>query len=283
MTANSGAKITDGMAAGLHYLQRAGDPRAAIVLLHGIGSRAASFEAMLARYPEGPLLLAWDAPGYGGSAPLADQAPQAADYAARLNDLLTALKLDRVAVVGHSLGCLMAGAFAAHVPDRLSSVAFISPALGYGNDPANAHRATDRIADLERLGPERFAAERAAKLVADPQAQPDVVAQVRAAMAAVHSAGYAQAARMLGQGRLLDDAARIAVPAAVIVGDRDAITPPERAERLADALRAGARGAATRLVTIRSAGHAVCQEQPDAVIAALTDFFSSIPAQEAVA
>lgn len=283
MTAKSGVTITNGMAAGLHYLQRAGDPGAAIVFLHGIGSRAASFEAMLARYPEGPMLLAWDAPGYGGSTPLAGDAPQAADYAARLDALLTALRLDRVAVVGHSLGCLMAGAFAANFPARVRSVAFISPALGYGNDPANAHRATGRIADLERLGPERFAEERAAKLVADPQAQPEVVAQVRAAMAAVHAAGYAQAARMLGQGRLLDNAARIAAPAAVIVGDRDAITPPERAGLLADALRARAGAAAARLVTIRSAGHAVCQEQPDAVIAALTDFFSSIPAQEAAA
>jgi pimeloyl-ACP methyl ester carboxylesterase len=57
-------------------------------------------------------VLAWDAPGYGNSAPLAPMAmPGAADYAERLWAWLDALGPQAAAplvLVGHSLGALMA-------------------------------------------------------------------------------------------------------------------------------------------------------------------------------
>ncbi|RYP45888.1 hypothetical protein DL770_011387 [Monosporascus sp. CRB-9-2] len=55
-------------------------------------------------------VLAWDAPGYGSSTPLADVAPRAADYAGRLQAWLAALDVTPDAIVGHSLGALMASA-----------------------------------------------------------------------------------------------------------------------------------------------------------------------------
>src|SRR3977135_916186 len=62
-------------------------------------------------------------------------------------------------------------------------------------------------------------------LLADRPGQPDVRQAVASAMAAVRRPGYDQAARMLAGGRLLEDAAKIDVPTAVLVGSKTTSTP----------------------------------------------------------
>jgi pimeloyl-ACP methyl ester carboxylesterase len=65
------------------YLEAGSGPP--LVLLHGIGSAAASFryqlEALSARFR----VVAWDSPGYGASTPLAIEHPDTSDYAAALD------------------------------------------------------------------------------------------------------------------------------------------------------------------------------------------------------
>jgi len=59
----------------------------------------------------------------------------------------------------------------------------------------------------------------------------------------------------------LEAAAKVRCPAHLILGRRDVMTPPRAAKELAAALRA--------TVTSIDAGHALMQEAPDAVLAAL--------------
>ncbi|UFN48176.1 alpha/beta hydrolase [Roseomonas sp. OT10] len=264
-----GAPITPLRAAGLTGLRRDGGGGALpLVLLHGIGSNARSWERLLDLLDPHATAIAWDAPGYGGSDALAPAAPGPADYAEALERLLDALGLDRVRLVGHSLGCLFAARFAATRADRVATLALLSPALGYGVPPGMPLPAAvqGRIDELERMGPVAFAAARAARLVYRPEEKPEVLAAVRAAMGAVRPDGYAQAVRALGAGDLLADAARIEAPTAVAVGLEDVVTPPANAHRLHDALRhAGA------LLEVPGAGHALPQERPEAVAALLTE------------
>ena len=254
-----------GDAAGISYLERAGEGEA-LVLLHGIGSQGASFTPLLGGVTG--RVIAWNAPGYGESEALAEDWPIAADYARALERFLDALGLGRVALLGHSLGALMAASFAAGRRERVSRLVLASPALGHavprgqGLSPA----AQARIDDLEREGPEAFAAARAARLVHAPEDNPGMVAQVRKAMSQVRLPGYAQAARMLAAGRLLDDAERLAVPTDVIVGEGDLVTPPEGARRVHEALRGAARGS---LSIVPGAGHAIYLQAPGAVATVL--------------
>lgn len=67
------------------------------------------------------------------------------------------------------------------------------------------------------------------------------------------------------------DLGRITAPALIVVGDEDAATPPEKAERLA----AGLRGA--KLVRVPRAGHSSTVEEPAAVTAAIEDFLATLP------
>lgn len=255
-------------AAGIALLHRPGTgPGLPVVLLHGIGSNASSWAPLIEALPPSRGVIAWDAPGYGESEPVAPQAPTPGDYAAALARLLDAMGHRRILLVGHSLGCLFAARFAATNPSRIAGLALLSPALGYGvaEGPLPAS-VQSRIDDLEALGPEAFVAKRAARLVHDAANRPAVLAGVRRAMATVRPGGYAQAVRALGAGDLLADAARLSVPTLVATGLEDVVTPPGNARRLFAALPR-----ALRLAEIPGAGHALPQEMPGTVATLLAE------------
>ena len=260
MTAHADiARAVPGSAAGIAYLRRAGrGATMPLVLLHGIGSTAQSYAPLIAALPPAIDAVAWNAPGYAMSTPLAEAAPTPTHYADALLRLLDALKLSRIIVAGHSLGCLFAANFAARYANRVAAIALLSPALGYRVAPGAALPETvqARIDEIAALGPQAFADKRAARLVHAPERKPQVLASVRSAMDAVNPDGYVQAVRALGAGDLLADAARIAAPALVAVGAEDVITPPVNARSAYAAL-----GNAAGYHEIADAGHALPQEQ----------------------
>ena len=254
-------------------LVRDGERQRGVVFLHGIGSNAASFVPMLRAWPQGPMLLAWTAPGYGASRPLAKDWPVADDYALGLASLLDAQELYAVDLVGHSLGCLIAAAFARRFPQRVRRVALLSPALGY-SVPAETHLPPEiaaRIADLQTLGAERFAEARAARLVFQPERKLKVLAAVRDAMRQVTMPGYAQAVRMLASGDLIADAVALPHPITIANGAEDVITPPAGSERL----HAACFG--SRLVLVPNTGHALPQEALDEMVHLLSGLFGGAP------
>ena len=271
--------ITSGAGAGLTDLARAGGEMP-LVLLHGIGSHARSFVPLIGVLEARFSVLAWDAPGYGDSVPLAAEWPDALDYAAALNRLLAHLEISRCTLVGHSLGALIAARLAVVSPNRVAKLCLISPAQGYGvakggSLPPNV---ASRLEELDCLGPEKFAAKRAPGLLAEPAARPDVLQLVEQAMAAVRRPGYDQATRMLAGGRLLDDAAKVCVPTAVLVGTHDRVTPPANARSVFEALPATARHGYGE---IKGAGHAVCQEEPVEIARVISSIVDSKAAAHA--
>jgi pimeloyl-ACP methyl ester carboxylesterase len=251
-------------AAGIAYLRRPGTSRP-LVLLHGIGSDAESWAAMIDALDPAIDAIAWNAPGYGDSTALTESAPAPSHYAVRLARFLDAIGVDRVTLVGHSLGALFAGRFAVAYPERVAALALMSPALGYGigADEALPAGVQGRIDDLARLGPAALATARAARLVHRPDAKPAILAGVRRAMGNVRMPGYAQAVRALGAGMLLADVAHIAAATLVAVGEEDVVTPPANAHAVHAALPR-----TQDLVLVPDAGHALPQEAP-AVIAQL--------------
>ncbi|HUZ66244.1 MAG TPA: alpha/beta hydrolase [Beijerinckiaceae bacterium] len=255
-------------AAGVAFLRRSGESGGLpLVLLHGIGGNAESWTAAMAALAPRFDAIAWDAPGYGESDPLAAYSPVPADYAAILERLLEAMGWRRIILAGHSLGCLFAGAFAAARPERVAALALLSPALGYRVAPGAPlpPNVQARIDGLERLGPATFAAKSAPRLVYRPGTKPAIVERVERAMAAVRPDGYAQAVRALGAGDLLADAPRIAAPTLVAVGTQDVVTPPANARLLYKALCNP-----VGFEEVPDSGHALPQEAPKAVAVALT-------------
>src|SRR5262245_55768738 len=90
-----------------------------LVLLHGIGSRSFSFSPLIEALDPARRAIAWDAPGYGASRPLDIAKPVVADYAAEVLELLDAMGISTVDLLGHSLGTLIAAHIAALAPARV--------------------------------------------------------------------------------------------------------------------------------------------------------------------
>ena len=237
---------------------------AALVLLHGIGSGAVSWEEQITSFADRHRVVAWDAPGYGGSAPLGPPAPAASDYAGALAGFLRAAGIDRFHLIGHSLGALMACAFARLWPERLLSLLIAAPAAGYGTADAELREArrTARLDLLEQLGPEGMARERYGALLSD-NAPPRARERVRAAMARIRPDGYRQAVEMLAAGDIHADAREVRLPATVVVGGVDRVTPPDGCRDVAKSF------ARSRFAILPGLGHACYVEGPDAFNRAL--------------
>jgi pimeloyl-ACP methyl ester carboxylesterase len=264
------------IAAGIHFLVRPGDTDQTVVLLHGIGGHASGFAGVMHHWPAGPRILAWDAPGYGSSRPVAGEHPSPDVYARALAIALDELGIARVSIMGQSLGALFAGAFASLFPDRVRKIVLMCPALGYhspegGPLPDGLAR---RLTDYETEGAAAFAAARASRLVNDPLRKPDVVESVRASMAAIGAAGHAQAVHALAQGDLVAAAASWPHPVMLLAGADDQITPLAGTDQLFTTLRARPRKAGIReqLHIISDAGHAVFLEHPAEVAASASSF-----------
>jgi pimeloyl-ACP methyl ester carboxylesterase len=235
--------------------QRASAPT--LVLLHGISSGAASWLPAVLALSNAQHVIAWDAPGYGHSTPLAQPAPVAADYAQRLHELLQVLGLRRCVLAGHSLGALMACSYAAREDKvTLDRLVLVSPARGYANDAQQAERVRrERGEALRSLGVAGLAAGIDQRLLS-PRADAPAREWVRWNTARLHPQGYLQAVEMLCASELA--AVPSDLPVEVHCGEADVVTPPAACAQAARALGA-------RFHTIADAGHASPVEQPAAV------------------
>jgi pimeloyl-ACP methyl ester carboxylesterase len=214
------------------YRERGQGP--VLVLLHGIGANAGSWIHQLEALSERFRVIAWDAPGYGGSTPLVPSTPSAADYARALESFVDALGLSRFVLVGHSLGALMAGAFAASHPARLQGLVLLSPAGGYGtaHPVLRMDRLNARLKMMETLGPEGVAEQRSANLLT-ANAPAEALELVQLSMRQLDPRGHEQAARMLANGKLVDDLVKYTGPTVVACGMDDTVTLPDDCRRIA--------------------------------------------------
>lgn len=256
--------MIDGLAAG--PLDAA---RAPLVLLHGIGSAARSFEAVLPLLAVRRRVIAWNAPGYGGSTPVGPEEPEASDYAAVLRRLLDGLGAERAHLLGHSLGAVTAARFAAESPERIGSLTLASVALGHARHEPEKRAASlaARLADLADLGPRGLAEKRGPRLLG-PDASPAAIRAVVETMAAIDPHGYAQASRLLAGADVLADVARFpaGLRLAVVYGDLDPITPPAANRRVVEAVPE------CREVVVARGGHAIYVEKPAEFAAAVNAF-----------
>ena len=246
-----------------------------LVLLHGIGSGAASWVQQFEALSASRRVLAWDAPGYGESTAVPAASPAATDYANVLYEWLEKLGIERCVLVGHSLGAIIAGSFAAMHPQRVAGLLLLSPAGGYGAASAEVRetKRDQRLAMLNELGPQGLAEKRSANMLS-AHASDEARAWVRWNMSRVIPHGYARATHLLANADLASDLARLKGRyngrLHIAVGADDTITTPAACERLALA-------ADTQLQVVPRAGHAGYIEA-SAAYTAIIDTFCRVSA-----
>jgi pimeloyl-ACP methyl ester carboxylesterase len=237
----------------------------AILFLHGVGYDHTVWQ-LLARWfaHRGSTALAPDFPGHGlsGGEPLRSISALA-DWTIAFLD---AVDTRQVAIVGHSMGSLIALEIAARYPERVRALALICPAAVMRVSPqllnaaeANSHAAIDminlwghgrRASVGGSLAPGMWMTGGAERLLH------------RAAPSVIHT--DLAACNDYRDG--LAHAATVKAPTTVVLGERDMMTPAKSGRELAAALPQ------SRVVEIRGAGHMLMSERPDEVLAAIRHF-----------
>ena len=201
------------------------------MLLHGISSGAASWHKQMAL--PGYRVLAWDMPGYGESPMLSAERADAGDYAEALAQLLDRAGVERAVLVGHSLGALVASAFAAKYPGRVLRLVLADAAQGYGRaDAAQREKIWQGRQQQMAAGGEAMAQGRAAKLL-HPCTDEANVAVVAAGMRRLRAEGYLAAAWMLAHDDIHRWLGDFRGRFEAWCGEQDAITQPELVHGLA--------------------------------------------------
>lgn len=116
------------------YMEAGRAAAAPIVLLHGVGGNSMHWRFQLAGLADQFRVIAWNAPGYVLSDAFKTDRPGCKDFADALDDFLTALKLDRINVLGNSFGTRVAQCFAIHHPGRVIKMALTGTGMISGRD-----------------------------------------------------------------------------------------------------------------------------------------------------
>lgn len=250
--------------AGRRFAWRALGAGPRLLLVQGYAGSAEDWHPdFLAALGRSFTLIAPDNRGMGGSE-LGDPAELTIEaMAADLVALLDELAIDRLPVVGFSMGGFIAQALVARAPERVEALALLS------TDPGGPEAVRARSADWDRLvdhsGTPRERAARMISTVFPPEVAPrfdrefgELAAASQAALdPAALVAEEAAMARWWAEPR--DAAPRApSVPVAIGHGAEDVVIPPGNAELLA------ARFPGARVELFAGAGHAFPAQCPEA-------------------
>ncbi len=98
-----------------------------VVLLHGFGASADSWNRLAKPLTKRYRVIAPDQPGWGASTRLETASYGYPAQLERLHQFLSQLKLGRVHLVGHSMGGFIASAYAARYPGEVITLGLIAP------------------------------------------------------------------------------------------------------------------------------------------------------------
>lgn len=197
-----------------------------------------------------------------------------ATYADDLADLLEALGIERVVLCGLSMGGYIAFEFLRRWRRRVRGLVLVDTRAEA--DTPEGKRAREQAQALAReRGAAAIAEDMLPKMLAPAalEGNPELVERVRAIMAGTPVAGIVGA---LGAMRDRPDSTGLLaelddLPALVVVGEEDRITPPARAREMAARLPRG------RLEVVPGAGHLAPMERPEAVTRLIRDFLADLP------
>lgn len=254
--------VTDaGFAIG--FDEAGGGERTPIVFLHGVGSDKKVWRRQLDHFGQERRAVAFDYPGYGDSGP-APEGTTRDDYASAILGAMAALGIDRAHICGLSLGGVVAIAIHAAAPGKCASLILADTFAAHPDGQAIYDRSVAASENMRAL-----AEARADVLLAQP-ADPEVRAEVIETMAAIDPAAFRVGAEAVW---LADQAARaheVRVPALVLCGREDRVTPPGLSTELARMVPGA------RVELISSAGHLPNIEQPEAFDALVGAFVRAV-------
>src|SRR5882762_2086688 len=240
-----------------------------LVFLHGIGGVARAWRGQLDFFGDRYRAIAWDMPGYGGSAPL--PTVSIAALADALQGFLQQIGTTKPILVGHSIGGMIVQQLLAKNPDIASAVvlAQTSPAFGKPDGDWQKGFIEARLGPLDRGETLVSLAPTLVKELVGDDPNIDGMELARDCMACVPEPTYRATMLALMGFDLRNALKNIAVPTLVLSGSKDNNAPAPMMAKMATYIPAAT------YVELEGAGHLVNLERPEAFNAALNGFLKT--------
>ncbi|MFZ5836540.1 MAG: alpha/beta fold hydrolase [Pseudomonadota bacterium] len=246
-----------GQGARIFYTSSGSGP--ALLLCHGFSATSTMWAGQIAAFKERHQVICWDMRGHGESDSPDDPALYTVDGTVQdMAAILDACSAQRAVICGHSLGGFMSLAFSLRHPERVRALILCNTGPGYKSDTARA--------DWNVMAEKQARAFAKKGLAAVGHSEEMQLGTHRTAKGLEHGARG-----MLAQSdaSIIDSLPHIAVPALVLVGEKDRgylAAADYMAEKIPNA----------RKIVIENAGHAANLHQPAAFNRAAGDFLNSL-------
>lgn len=238
----------------------------AVVLLHGyVGDGATTWRRQLDELSDEFTMVAWDAPGAGGSSDPPESFGMAG-YSDCLAGLIAQLGLRRPFLIGLSFGGALAIDFGRRHPAVPKALVLASAYAGWAGSlrPEVAVQRLQQALTLADVTPEELRSTLLPTMFSDGTAQ-EVVDEFGSSVQSCHPAGFRAMARACAED-LRDALPHVVAPTLLVHGDRDVRAPLYVARRLRERIRD------CRLVVLPGVGHVCNLEAPDEFNAVVRDF-----------
>lgn len=264
----------------IHYL-KAGTGRTPLILLHGFGDTSRMWVPLFAEFGQDYTIIAPDLRGLGDSS----RPPSGYDKkraAVDIHEIVKSLGYERIDLVGHDIGLMVAYAYAAQYPNEVNKLALLeAPLPGIGdvwekiyNDPrlwhfhfVDSQIALDLVKGRERIFLTHFWDEMSANPKAFSENDRQMYAKAYAQDGAMHAAfEYFKAFdKQDAEDNRKFAAQKLPMPVLVITGDKSmGDVLEEQAKMVADNVTA---------IKLSDTGHWLMEERPAETKAALKRFF----------
>lgn len=208
-------------------------------------------------------VIAWDAPGYGGSTPLPSDHDSACAHADMLKAFCDSFSVRRAHIVGSSWGGALAISFARRHPHYVQSLTLLAPNRCFAWLPA-----PDREGLRERLLDPGFIFNASKDdflgMLIAPDSEPLVAERAFALRDQLTETGYQHAVDMMLHTDSLANADKLTAPTIVLTGERDVLAPADdHARPIAKAIQG------SEIKQVPECGHLIELECPQTVISAI--------------
>jgi pimeloyl-ACP methyl ester carboxylesterase len=261
MLIEQSVRLPDGTT--LRYVEQGPAGATPIILLHGFPDSRLSYEPVLGHMPTGVRVIALSQRGFGNSdKPRGRYDPR--DLAVDLAAFMAQRRIPEALIVGHSMGALVAQAFAVDFPDRVCGLALIGTFRSQAQN-AELREMRDSLERMEDpVDPELVRAFQASTLA---QPVPDAFfATVVSEGARLPLHVWRSALKQIVAYDDFADLSRITAPTILFWGERDGFSTRAQQQEIADRI------GHAELRIYAGAGHSLQWEEPRRFAADLAEF-----------
>ncbi len=246
-----------------------------MVFVHGFGCDQTLWRFVAPAFEANHRVVTFDYIGAGESDRSAYDAQRYASldgYAADVLEIIRALDLEDVILVGHSVSAIVALLASIDDPGRITDLVLVTPSPRYVDDPPDYRGGfssgdIDGLLEMMDVNAVGWAAFLAPIVMGNPE-RPDLARDLEVTFCSIDPTMARQFAEVTFRADNRADLARVTVPSLIIQCSTDAVAPPEVGEDMHRHL------AGSRLQMIDAVGHCPHVSHPAQTIAAIETFFA---------